>query len=250
MQCDRLMKMSNNESDFKHFFDSFPEFYDNEYSGRFPNRLNNRFLALIENNRKIISNSSILDIASQDGRWSFAALKVGASHVTGVEARKEHVIDSLRKLKKYNIPQEKFRFVHGDIFQEIKKFDTNKFNVIFCFGFFYHVIDHIALLSEIKRLNPKYLILDTRVSNLEESVIELREENSVSKINALKNQSSSNDMVLVGTPSKSALELMLTNLGFEFTYYDWKDKSIKNWERLEDYENNQRISLTARNNNY
>jgi len=150
--------------DVNHFFDSFPEFYNSSNTVPFPNRLNNRYLALIESNKKIISNSSILDIASHDGRWSFAALKNGASNVIGIEAKENLVKNSRKNMGLYQIPKEKYHFITGDIFNEIQKIQPKTIDVVFCFGIFYHIMNHMLLLSEIKKLQPKYLLLDTVVN--------------------------------------------------------------------------------------
>ena len=51
--------------------------------------------------------------------------------------------------------------------------------------------------------------------------------------------------VLVATPSKPALETMLTCLGFSnFQYFDWK-KNIKNFRSLVDYYHGKRVTLVA-----
>ena len=64
-------------------------------------------------------------------------------------------------MKKYGISEERYHFGVGDIFEEIKKISPNEIDVVFCFGIFYHVSNHMELLKEIKKLQPKYLILDT-----------------------------------------------------------------------------------------
>lgn len=58
-----------------------------------PNRLNQRHRAFIAANEVIINGKRVLDIASHDGRWSFAALAVGARHIYGIEAR-EHLVSN------------------------------------------------------------------------------------------------------------------------------------------------------------
>src|SRR5690349_21097322 len=51
------------------------------------NRLNARFKVFMEPFKADFSGSRVLDLASHDGRWSYAALALGAAHVTGIEAR-------------------------------------------------------------------------------------------------------------------------------------------------------------------
>jgi len=42
---------------------------------------------LFARNRDIFDGLGVLDLVSHDGRYSFAALRTGAAHVTGVEVR-------------------------------------------------------------------------------------------------------------------------------------------------------------------
>ncbi len=231
----------------KHFFETFTEFYKTSDTGQFPNRLNNRYLALIENNKKIISNSSILDIASHDGRWSFAALKNGASKVIGIEAKENLVKNSHKNMEFYRIPKEKYHFITGNIFNEIQKIQPKTIDVVFCFGIFYHIMNHMLLLTEIKKLQPKYLILDTTVNHSEQPVILIKKEDSKKESSGIQSDFSSDSNIVVGWPSKSALELMLKSLGFEFQYYHWHDMRITNWEHIMDYKNNARVTLVAQN---
>jgi len=141
------------------FFDKYSSFYKTGQTGIRPKMLNARFNALIENNKGIIENATILDLANHDGRWSLAALKNGAKKVYGIEGKKELVEKSLENMQKYKIPENKYSFVVGDIFEEIKKIPLNEIDIVFCFGIFYHVSNHMELLTKIKKLNQKYFIL-------------------------------------------------------------------------------------------
>jgi len=85
-----------NSLNSNNFFDSFRDFYSTSMTGQSANRLNNRYQILIENNRNIIENSRILDLASHDGRWSFAALMNKASKVVGIEG-KSHLVENAKK---------------------------------------------------------------------------------------------------------------------------------------------------------
>ena len=114
--------------DANHFFDSFPAFYETSKTGIAPNRLNNRYIALIHSNKEIIRNSSVLDLASHDGRWTFAAIKNDAKRVLGIEGREEQVTESFENMKKYGITPEKYSFVVGDIFEKIKELKPKEFD--------------------------------------------------------------------------------------------------------------------------
>ena len=226
------------------FFDSYPDFFETSSVGISPNRLNNRYRALIGNNTEIIKNSTILDLASHDGRWSFAGLISGASKVIGIEGRRELVKNGENTMKKYGIPDEKYSFRIGDLFEEIGKV-SEKIDVVFCFGIFYHVMNHMLLLSHIKRLSPRYIILDSALSPSRDPVIELKLENIHDPGAAIK--ANKTNKAIVGWPSRKALELMLADIGYDFHYYDWTNSGITNWEDIEDYRDGKRVSLVAGN---
>src|SRR3981081_663093 len=105
------------------FFDTYPEFYSTSKTGQSPNRLNRRYSALVENNVTIIHDHTILDIASHDGRWTFAALKNDAKRVVGIEARRHLVENAKRNMDLYNISSNRYSFTAGDIYVEITKLE-------------------------------------------------------------------------------------------------------------------------------
>ena len=63
------------------FFDRYPRYLTTSDSETQMGsaRLNLRHTAIIESNLDAIRGRRILDIASHDGRWSFAALRAGAT---------------------------------------------------------------------------------------------------------------------------------------------------------------------------
>ena len=226
------------------FFDDYPKFLTSSKTVENLNHLNGRYEAIVGSNLEIIKNSSILDIASHDGRWSFAALKNGAKHVLGIEAREHLVNNAFQNMKEYDVCKDSYQFIKNDINSEIKNLKSNQFDVVFCLDFLYHTIEHWNLLSEIKRLNPKFIIIDTRIDLSNERIIKLHIDNSEKEAHAVSNESLKKE-VLVGTPSKLALENMLTCLGFSnFQYFDWK-KNIQNFRNLVDYYHGKRITVVA-----
>jgi tetratricopeptide (TPR) repeat protein len=227
------------------FFDIYPEFYKTSKTHPFRNRLNGRYNALIKNNLALIQEQTILDIASHDGRWSFAAIKNGAKKVIGIEARQYLVESAIKNMQTYNISEDKYTFIAGDIHYEITKLEPNTIDIVFCFGFFYHTMNHMQILREINRLNPKNLILDTSVSIASDlPIIELREDDSDKEGTAMTSSYDPNKMIMVGSPNKNAVKLMLTHIGFDFNFYDWHSNTT-NWDHLEDYRESRRISIVS-----
>ena len=211
------------------FFDEYSSFYKTGQTGTKPKMLNARFHALIENNKSIIENATVLDLANHDGRWSLAALKNGAKKVYGIEGKKELVQKGTENMKEYGISEDQYHFIVGDIFEEIKKIPPNEIDVVFCFGIFYHISNHMELLKEIKKLKPKYLILDTEISKSKSPIIRFRKEPYYTPDDMI-----SFEKFIAGRPSQSALNMMLNALDFKVAYYNW-DGNIQDWQDLEIY---------------
>src|SRR4051794_17029055 len=138
------------------FFDSYPRFLRTSGSETQAGtgRLNLRHAAIIETNLDAIRGRRILDIASHDGRWSFAALMAGADHVTGIEAQPGLVASAVETMAEYEISPDRYRFIVGDVHEVINDLTPESFDTIFCFGFLYHTVHHMRLFSSIARLRP------------------------------------------------------------------------------------------------
>ena len=227
------------------FFNEYSQFLKTSTTGSSINRLQNRYQVLIEGNKELINGKRILDLTSHDGRFSFGAIKNGASFVKGIEINPKFVEDANKNMEKYEIPKEKYDFVCGDIFEEMSKLKPNEFDVVFCFGIFYHITNHLGLLSEIARLKPDYLLLDTQVIKSNAPTIRLRR-TTRSKW-WFRDSSNETGQVIRGKPSRSAVELMLKHTGFDFSYLDWNSFGITNWDKIKDYKNGMRVSLVCKN---
>jgi hypothetical protein len=227
------------------FFDEYSRFYRTSIVGSTPNRLNSRYQAMIQANEDCIRGLSILDLASHDGRWSFAALKAGARHVLGIEARQPLVEKSIETFAEYNITPDRFAFVNDDIFNQIPKIQPGSIDTVFCFGFFYHTMHHHYLLSQIAAFRPKHLILDTCIVPTPDPVIHVRTEITDDPGAVFASPVDLLETSLVGYPSRLAIELMLTNFGFRYRYFDWLTMPVDNWSGIEDYRDGLRVTLRA-----
>jgi predicted nicotinamide N-methyase len=228
------------------FFDQYPRFYSTSVLNAIPQRLNERYRALIAANESLIRDRTILDMGAHDGRWSFAALKAGARHVIGIEGRPHLVEYSIATMQEYGIAAERYRFVAGDVFDQIDLVPTGSIDTLFCFGFFYHTANHMLLLSKIARMNPQHLILDTDIyGSSTDCAVFLKMEEIAHEGSSIVSQPADPLHSLVGKPSRSALETMLTSFGWSFSYYDWHRAGITNWNGLSDYQGGWRVSLVA-----
>jgi hypothetical protein len=187
-------------------------------------RMNERYEALFASNRDIFGGARVLDLASHDGRFSFAALKTGAAHVIGVEVRQSLIDRAQEAFAFYGQDPETFRFVRGDVFEVLarEKFDVD---VVLCFGFLYHTYRHTELMYRLHDLAPRHLIVDTMVTRAPQRTLRVIRERDVEDIRSAAQDPYSVGRVLVLRPSVPALQLLLRSYGFEIeSRYDWNGR--------------------------
>ena len=136
----------------------------------------------------------------------------------------------------------------GDVFESLDQIEPHSVDTVFCLGFFYHVANHMLLLSKIASLKPKHLILDTDLYINPHKVIALYAEDPEWEANAARIGSDrigpdAPKHIVSGVPSKAALELMLSNFGWNFAYFDWHRAGISRWDDIIDYHQGRRVTL-------
>lgn len=229
------------------FADDYPRFIETSGLKPKPERMNQRYEVLFRANQDIFDGARVLDLASHDGRWSFAALKAGAAHVTGVEVRQDFVDKAHETFAHYGQDPETYRFVCGDVFEVLarEKFDVD---VVLCLGYLYHTYRHTELLYRLHNLAPTHLIVDTLVAPGDRPFVRLfRERNPDDPLSAAR-EVYSVDRVLVGHPTVAALRIMLATYGFHVEdMYDWPARLAgRPAPGLRDYKQGKRVTLRCR----
>ena len=212
------------------------------------NRMNERYDALFASNRDIFDGARVLDLASHDGRFSMAALKAGAAHVTGVEVRQSLVDKAQETFAFYGQDPETYRFVCGDLFEVLtrEEFDVD---VVVCAGYLYHTYRHTELMYRLHNLAPRHLIMDTMVTPDTEPTLKLVREPNAEDIRSAAQDAWSVDRVLVLRPSVPALQMLLRNYDFEIeSMYDWKRRLADRppMPGLDGYATGKRVTLRCR----
>lgn len=203
------------------FFDDYPLFFETSKTVASGNRLNLRHVAMIEANRDILAGARVLDLASHDGRWSFAALHAGAAHVTGVEARRPLVDNAYKTFAEYGVESGTYDFVCGDMFEVLahQEFDVD---VVLCLGFLYHTLRYPELLKAVRKLDPRHCVIDTKVIVSDEPEVQLRVNNTGRQSHAAADDYSYGTKALAGWPSIPAVHLMMDMYDFDLeSTYDW-----------------------------
>lgn len=235
------------------------------------NRLNWRTEILLTRNLEAIRGKRILDLASHDGRFSYACLKLGASNVTGVEGRQHLVESATGNLMSLGCKPDQFSFIQDDVFNYLPRVKLKEFDTILCFGFFYHTVRQTELLEETRRIHPEYFILDTHIDrslNKSNPIVKLAQFIRISrKFKEMAEGLASSDWAepclvfkhenpglegattvasgLIAWPSKTFIEFALTAYGFSFREMLLDRKEIKDWTSLQNYRVGRRVSYIA-----
>jgi Methyltransferase domain len=206
------------------FSDEYPRFMEVSELPPQPHRTNERYEALFASNRDIFDGARVLDLASHDGRYSFAALKAGAAHVTGVEVRESLIQKAQETFAFYGQDPETYRFVCGDVYEVLarEKFEVD---VVLCLGYLYHTYRHTELMYRLHELAPQHLIVDTMVAPGTQPTLRMFGEQNLEDIRSAAQDAYSVGRVLTLRPTVPALRLLLTAYGFEIeSMYDWKSR--------------------------
>ena len=211
-------------------------------------RMNERYEALFASNRDIFDGARVLDLASHDGRYSFAALRTGAAHVTGVEVRQGLIDKAQETFAFYGQDPETYRFVCGDVFEVLarERFDVD---VVLCLGYLYHTYRHTELMYRLHNLAPKHLIVDTMVVPGTKPNLKVHAERDSEDIRSAAQDAYSVGRVLVAWPTVPALQMLLNAYGFEVeSMYDWRGRLADRppMPGLEGYAKGRRVTLRCR----
>lgn len=175
----------------------------------------------------------------------------GAEHVTGIEGRESLVTSAVETMKEYGVSADRYRFIAGDVHKAINEL-AEGFDTVFCLGFLYHTVHHMFLLSAIARLQPQDLVVDGGVCLDSDPVVRLVEEHSGRDATAVRSAYDTNDWILAGWPSVSALDMMLNHAGYGQTeYYDWQGQNLADLpdtvrSDMLNYRDGRRVTLRAR----
>ncbi|MGH3315688.1 MAG: methyltransferase domain-containing protein [Nocardioidaceae bacterium] len=244
-----MRESRSSQGDRGFFFDDYPLFYETSDTAATARRLDLRQRAMIGANREILQGARVLDLASHDGRWSFAALKAGAEHVVGVEARAELVGNARRTFAEYGVPDDRYEFVRGDLFRVLHRRDF-EVDVVFCLGFMYHTLRYPDLLRGIMDAGPRHCVIDTKVMLGDEPLVHLLVDRAGVQSNGSRDRVSNGPKVLAGWPSLPALRLLLDAYDFDVEdEFDWAGLLAVNPEArpaLRDYDTGNRVTLRCR----
>ena len=231
------------------FFDKHPEFLATSTTAAEKDRLNLRHLAIIEENADILRGRTVIDIASHDGRWSYAALETGASHVIGIEGRRRLIDNTVKTFADKGVPESQYQFLKGDVHRRLLNSEVTG-QVVFCLGFLYHTARYVELMAGIQSTGAEHVIVDTRVlQNVDGPLVEMRNERTAGESQAMRDRFAVNRRVITAIPSEAAVLLMLESVGYQLDHRtDWDAITRKHPEAkaIEQYKTGKRVTFRAK----
>lgn len=195
------------------FFQKYPLFSETSTVAAELDRLDFRYDHIIARNRAMIAGRRILDIASHDGRWTFAALKgAGATHVTGIEAR-AHLVEAARPVfDGYGIDRSAYDMRVGDVFDVLPTIEAGSVDTAMVLGFLYHTARQYDIFAQLARIGVKDIIVDCKVLNgVNQPYVLMKMENTTRDAMIWDKD---RHEVLSSIPSVGALEMFLREFGY------------------------------------
>ena len=112
--------------------------------------------------------------------------------------------------------------------------EGQRFDIVSVLGIYYHITTHYTLLSEIRALRPKLILIDSEFMNTNDAIIRLIKEDSRKHMNSLP-EYEGQDMVVKGVPSRGAMEMMAESLGYSVEWLDWSKLPPRKRVGVQDY---------------
>lgn len=204
-------------------------------------RLQERHKRIIDANADAIAGKRVLDLASNNGRWSYGALAAGAKSVTSVEGRPDKVEEARQIMEKLGIAGD-CTFHVGDIYDWLYENRGAAVDTIFCLGIFYHIMDHYRLLTLMARTAASTIIIDSGFVRSFRNSVHVQLEDPAAHRNALP-KFEGQRAEFAGFVSLGLMIQMAWNLGFSCRPITWAPAEVEDREAVHDYMIGRRYTL-------
>jgi tRNA (mo5U34)-methyltransferase len=148
----------------------------------------------------------VLDLGCNAGFWSLAAIESGCDYVLGIDGRQMHIDQAEFIFEVKGIEHSRYSFHCGNVLDLLNE-NLGRFDIVLCLGLMYHISKPITLLEQISALNNDLLVIDTSLSKMEGSILEVRHESLDDPRNAI-------DHELILVPTKVAVLDMVHQFGY------------------------------------
>jgi predicted nicotinamide N-methyase len=148
----------------------------------------------------------VLDLGCNAGFWSLCAIEAGCDQVVGIDGRAMHVEQANLIFEASGVALHRYSFLHANLF-DMPELDLGTFDIVLCLGLFYHVCRHMTLLEWIAQRNTDLLVIDTVLSTLPGSAMQVNHE-------PLDDPRNSCDRELVMVPTRQAVHDLVGQVGY------------------------------------
>ncbi len=123
--------------------------------------LNARVQVLLAENSAVLKDQTVFDSASHIGTFSYAAHKLGACHVMGVDSDARTIATAKKLFQEEGVDDDTYHFETGDVFSFLEEVEENSFDTVLCFGMLYYTAEPYRLLRLMCRAAKKHVLIDT-----------------------------------------------------------------------------------------
>jgi 2-polyprenyl-3-methyl-5-hydroxy-6-metoxy-1,4-benzoquinol methylase len=148
----------------------------------------------------------VLDLGSNAGYWSLAAIEAGADFVLGIDGRQMHIEQADLVFEAKGVDRSRYRFDLGNIFEY--DFDQG-FDVVLCLGLMYHIAKPVELFELFSRVDASLILIDTTLSLLPTSAFRVEWEKSLDDPRAAV------DYEIVLIPTRQAVIDLARQFGYD-----------------------------------
>ena len=120
-----------------------------------------------------LAGKRVLDLGCNAGFHSLTAIEAGADFVLGVDARDVHIEQANFVFEVKGVGRDRYEFVAANVF-DYDYSQTEPFDIVLCLGLLYHTSKPITLLEVISAANRDMLVIDTTLSTIPGSFLEVR----------------------------------------------------------------------------
>jgi tRNA (mo5U34)-methyltransferase len=177
-----------------------------------------------------LTGKRVLDLGCNAGFWSLCAVEAGCDYVLGIDGRQMHIDQANFVFEANEVETDRFDFVTGNLFDiDFRRFGS--FDIVLCLGLMYHVSKHVVLMEKISEVNSDILLIDTTLSMLPGSCLELRQDVG------LENPRAAVDYDLVMHPTWQAVHDLVHQFGYSSVTLK---PSFEDYEGASDYSRGKR----------
>ena len=198
-------------------------------------RMRQRHDVIFAKNRELFKGARVLDIASSSGFWSLAALRSGAVHVTGIDAKQARIEAAKQAFAEDGVASAAYQFIKTDISSSLRSLEPNAFDVVISHGFL-EQSDPRFFFHQINRLKAKSVILDTAIVRGKGPIVRMKLKSSD---NQEPKAASRYDSIL-SIPNHELVTFFCDYFQYTCRLIDWKTMNITDWSGINDYEQDHR----------